>query len=58
MRAVRLRAMNAVGVEDVAEPTAGPGEVLVRVTVAGMCGSDRHILSGEYPSTPPVRAPR
>ena len=54
MRAVRLRAVNAVGVEDVAEPTARPDEVLVRVTAAGMCGSDRHILSGEYPSAPPV----
>jgi len=54
MRAVRLRTVNTVTVEDVAEPTAGPGEVLVRVTAAGICGSDRHILSGEYPSAPPV----
>ena len=54
MRAVRLRAVNVVAVEGVAEPTAGPDEVLVRVTAAGMCGSDRHILRGEYPSAPPV----
>jgi len=29
-----------------------PGEVLVRVTAAGVCGSDLHMASGEDPRTP------
>jgi L-iditol 2-dehydrogenase len=30
------------------EPTPGPGEVLVEVKVAGICGSDIHIAQGEF----------
>ena len=32
----------------------GPGEVLVRVEAAGICGTDRHLYKGEFPSAPPV----
>jgi L-iditol 2-dehydrogenase len=54
MRAVRLTALNVVGLEHVPEPVPGEGDLIVRVAAAGMCGSDRHILSGDYPSAPPV----
>jgi L-iditol 2-dehydrogenase len=30
------------------EPSPGPGEVLVEVKVAGICGSDIHIAQGEF----------
>ncbi len=33
-----------VAIEDVPEPTAGPGQVKIRVECAGVCGSDFHIL--------------
>ncbi|MFO8014607.1 MAG: zinc-binding dehydrogenase [Phycisphaerae bacterium] len=33
-------------------PPLGEGEVLVRVTYAGVCGSDLHMASGEDPRTP------
>ncbi len=33
---------------------AGPGQVLLRVAGAGICGTDLHIEAGEYPSVPPV----
>jgi len=33
-------------------PPPGEGEVLVRVTHAGVCGSDLHMASGEDPRTP------
>ncbi len=33
-------------------PTPGPGEVLARVTAAGICGSDLHIQEGRDPRTP------
>jgi len=54
MRALRLRAVNAIALEEVPEPSAGPNDLVVQVLAAGLCGSDRHILAGEYPSAPPV----
>ena len=36
------------------EPSAGPGEVLIRVAYAGVCGTDLKIRSGDYWSNPPV----
>jgi len=33
-------------------PTAGPGEAVIRVTTTTICGTDVHILKGEYPVTP------
>ena len=32
----------------------GPGQALVRVAAAGICGTDLHILDGEWPVKPPV----
>jgi threonine dehydrogenase-like Zn-dependent dehydrogenase len=33
-------------------PPLAPGEVLVKVTAAGVCGSDLHMASGDDPRTP------
>ena len=30
-------------------PTAGPGEAVIKVTLTTICGTDVHILKGEYP---------
>lgn len=35
-------------------PAAGPGEVLIRVGAAGLCGTDLHIYRGEYMATYPI----
>lgn len=40
MRAAVLHAINDLRVEELEVPTPGPGEVLVRVAVCGVCGSD------------------
>lgn len=50
MRAAVLHAPGDLRVEDVAVPDAGPGEVLVRVMAAGICGSDigRVMVTGTY----------
>lgn len=37
-----------------AEPVASRGEVLLKIGAAGICGTDIHILKGEYPINPPV----
>ena len=42
-------------VEDVAEPPAGDGAVLVEVLSIGVCGTDREILAGDYGWPPPGR---
>ncbi|MGQ9674494.1 MAG: zinc-binding dehydrogenase [Chloroflexota bacterium] len=39
-------------VEEVPFPELGPGEVLVRVLAAGICGSDVHMWRGQDPRTP------
>jgi threonine dehydrogenase-like Zn-dependent dehydrogenase len=43
-----------MAVEEVAEPVAGPTDVVVRVLACGLCGSDRHMFRGEYPTAKPV----
>lgn len=40
MRAAVLHAPGDLRIEEREQPTAGPGEVLVRVAVCGVCGSD------------------
>jgi len=36
------------------DPEAGPGQVVIAVAGAGICGTDLHIASDEYKSVPPV----
>src|SRR5438067_3461458 len=36
------------------EPAAGPGEVVLEVVAAGICGTDIHIYDGEFAAVPPV----
>jgi 2-desacetyl-2-hydroxyethyl bacteriochlorophyllide A dehydrogenase len=38
-----------VEVVEAAMPVPGPGEVLVRTVVAGICGSDTHAMHGRHP---------
>ncbi|HZY48242.1 MAG TPA: zinc-dependent alcohol dehydrogenase family protein [Devosia sp.] len=54
MRAARLAQPRAMRVEDVQRAVPGPNDVLVRVEAAGICGSDRHMFRGEYPTALPV----
>ena len=35
-------------VRDIPEPEAGPGEVKIRVTQAGFCGTDLHLHHGGF----------
>ena len=35
-------------------PSAGPGEVVIKVHAAGLCGTDIHIFLDEFKSRPPV----
>lgn len=42
MKAAVFKGIEQLAVEDVAEPEAGPGDVIVSVGVCGICGSDLH----------------
>jgi 2-desacetyl-2-hydroxyethyl bacteriochlorophyllide A dehydrogenase len=48
MRRVMVTSEGVV-VEEAEIPRPGPGEVLVRMAVAGVCGSDIHALHGRHP---------
>lgn len=42
MKAAIIHGARDLRVEDIAEPVAGPGEVMVRIRAGGICGSDLH----------------
>jgi alcohol dehydrogenase len=52
MRALVFRGPNQIGIEQVSIPRPGPGEAVIRVTLTTICGTDLHILKGEYPVKP------
>ena len=52
MRANVFRAPQEFTVEEVNRPRPGPGEALIRVTLTTICGTDVHIVKGEYPVRP------
>lgn len=49
MKALVFRGMNRIGLEDVPIPRPGPSEAVIRVTLTTICGTDLHIVRGEYP---------
>jgi L-iditol 2-dehydrogenase len=49
MRRVLVRSIDDVTVERVPVPVPGDGEVLLRTTVSGVCGSDMHAALGSHP---------
>jgi len=52
MRAIVLDRPGSFRVAEVPDPTPGPGQVVVRVDCCGICGTDLHIMDGEFPPTP------
>src|SRR5436305_1057967 len=49
MRANVFHGVNNFRVEEVEKPHAGVGEAVIRVTLTTICGTDLHIVRGEYP---------
>ena len=55
MQALVWTGKDRLEVQDVPEPTPQAGEVLVRVSHVGICGTDLHIWHGMHPrATPPL----
>lgn len=52
MRATRLVETGDIRSVDAPVPVPATGEILIRVEAAGICGTDRHLYKGEFPSVP------
>jgi threonine dehydrogenase-like Zn-dependent dehydrogenase len=52
MRANVFQAKNTCQVMEVPRPKVGYGEALIRITLTTICGTDLHIVRGEYPVRP------
>ncbi|MBM3957282.1 MAG: alcohol dehydrogenase catalytic domain-containing protein, partial [Gemmatimonadetes bacterium] len=53
MRAIVWRGGAEFAAEEHPDPEAGPGETVVKVDTAAVCGTDVHITQGLFPATPP-----
>jgi threonine dehydrogenase-like Zn-dependent dehydrogenase len=49
MRATIFKGKDDIRVEEIERPRAGVGEAVIRVTLTTICGTDLHIVRGEYP---------
>jgi alcohol dehydrogenase len=52
MKAVVFRGVNDLRVEEVPKPRPKAGEAVIRITATTICGTDVHIVKGEYPVRP------
>ena len=52
MRATVFHGPGDIRVDEVPRPHAGAGEAVIRVTTTTICGTDVHIVKGEYPVRP------
>jgi threonine dehydrogenase-like Zn-dependent dehydrogenase len=52
MKALVFHGVNDIRVDEVPRPHAGVGEAVIRTTFTTICGTDLHIVRGEYPVKP------
>ena len=49
MKAIVFVGKDRVSLEDVPRPHPAPGEAVIKITTTTICGTDIHIIRGEYP---------
>jgi 2-desacetyl-2-hydroxyethyl bacteriochlorophyllide A dehydrogenase len=54
MKAAVIESIGEIGIETIGDPSPGSGEVVVEVAACGLCGTDLHILQGEFAPTLPI----
>jgi 2-desacetyl-2-hydroxyethyl bacteriochlorophyllide A dehydrogenase len=54
MQAAVIKAVGEVAITTVDDPTPGPRDVIVDVAACGVCGTDLHILDGEFAPALPI----
>jgi len=52
MKAVVFKEKDRIAVEEVPKPVPRAGEAVIRITTTTICGTDVHIVRGEYPVKP------
>src|SRR4051812_48402493 len=52
MQAVVFHGVNDIRVDEVPRPVPNWGEAIIRITATTICGTDVHIVKGEYPVRP------
>jgi threonine dehydrogenase-like Zn-dependent dehydrogenase len=52
MKSVVFRGKNDIRIEDIPKPRPHAGEAVIRITTTTICGTDVHIIRGEYPVKP------
>jgi alcohol dehydrogenase len=52
MKAVVFKGKDRIAVEEVPRPSPRAGEAIIRITATTICGTDVHIVRGEYPVKP------
>ena len=53
MRVMTWHGGDKFTLDQVPDPIARPGKVVVKIDTIGVCGTDVHITQGLFPSTPP-----
>lgn len=54
MKAAVITGIGNVEIASVDDPTPGPGQVVVAVSACGLCGTDLHIMQGEFAPSLPI----
>ncbi len=54
MRAAVVVTPGTIAIEDVPEPVPGPTDVVVKPAAVGICGTDLHIMDGEFAPAFPI----
>ena len=54
MKALVLTQIDKLEIREIPTPVPREGELLIKVLAAGICGTDRHIIKGEYPADLPL----
>src|SRR5262245_52152605 len=52
MKAVVFKGKDRLALEEVAKPSPKAGQAVIRITTTTICGTDVHIVRGEYPVEP------
>ena len=54
MQAIQITSPGTIDIIEMQQPLPGPGEVSIRITAAGICGTDLHLYSGLFGDFPVI----